>query len=257
MTNKLILKREVEEYVKVNSFEATSITKSRCIDGRYVRDGSLPATTFPGADAGAVALVFATCNRYGFELHTHKLFETFSKFVGGEKYLSFHTDEHADKDKPFGGCGHMKQIELYNEAYFIEKENYHEIYKYFSHALDSGARQDILTGSHNERAVIVVSGEPRGVYSQGEYEFEGITRHGEFFIYQKELSDMRNKKLAEALLDDKAITLFGSQDKGTLYDAFLDIGEVHVMETVSRLAKNLPVFQIVFSDQSNFEVTEL
>lgn len=231
---------------------------SRCIDGRYesqVKNDMLPALAFPGADAGELALIFATANEYGFEVDRESAFKSLVEVVGGEKNLSFHSDSHAEKDKVLVGCGHIKQISLTLSDYKLHQEQLDFIKKKFTTAQKNGAKQNILYGEHLEGAVVFILGN-YGIYPQYHLE-EHDDSVVQIFIYHQTLVDERHRVLVGTLLKNKAIKLFPGCDEDYLYQAISEMAENHLIETAKRLASRLPIFQVIFEEDGSFKINEM
>jgi len=257
--NKIILdKNQLTELIIKNKHQVNPKTKfiSRCIDGRYANDKDLPALAIPGADAGELALIYVTVNNYGLEMDEEKVWKVLVEVVGGEKNLQFHTDSHADKNIVLGGCGHMKQIRLDNKAYDITTEQLLKINGQFSKMKKLGMVELELHGEHQEVAVVMIRGD-WAIYPQLEIETAVGKRNVQLFIYHQALVDERHKILAERLIENKAITASFEFDAEYLYEALSETGENHLMETVTRLAKGLPIYQVTFKDNGEFKVEEM
>lgn len=256
--DKIILtKEQVQELVYENKYPVTEKNKflSRCIDGRYPNKKDLPPLAFPGADAGDLALIFATANSFGFTVNQQKTLDTFIEVIGGEKNFQFHSDHHGDKNIPASGCGHMKQMNLDPQAYFMEKEQLVFIADSLNKLKKQGAVETILEGDHAEGALLQVSGDysvyPRFTMDTGEGKITS-----EVFVYQTTLVNKRHSELAKKLIENKAIKLFPGTDIEYLYQAFAEMSDNHLFETAKRLAKGLPIYTVKFSDDGTFKVEE-
>ncbi|NCO88847.1 hypothetical protein AUK04_03750 [Candidatus Roizmanbacteria bacterium CG2_30_33_16] len=269
--NKIILdKNQLTEFILKSKYQVNKDLKltSRCIDGRYdkqsriqnlefrIPEMQLPALAIPGADAGELALIFATINNYGLEMDEKKVWKTLVEVVGGEKNLQFHTDSHADKNIVLGGCGHMKQINIDSKAYGITSEQFSIINYQFSQAKKLGVVETDLHGDHQEAAVVMVRGN-FGIYPQLEVETTTGKRNMQIFIYHQTLVDERHKILAKKLIENRAITAPFEFDEKYLYEALSETGENHLMETVKRLAVGLPIYQVTFKNNGEFKIEEM
>lgn len=249
LSSEQIRKLAYQNRYKVNAKNALI---SRCIDGRYPNDSMLSALAFPGTDAGELALVFAAANHYGFEVDLKKTIESFLGVIGGVLNFQLHSDTHADPTIPASGCGHIKQILLDPEAYFLEKKQVLQIQKELAVLKKNGAHETILEGDHKEGAVIQIKGN-YGI-SPG-YVFED--EMAQIFVYHTTLVNQRHRLLAKSLIEYKAVTLFSGYDHEYLYDALSEVAEDHLFETAKRLAAGLPLYQIEFGENGDFDVEEL
>ncbi len=270
MTKIILDKNQINELILINKYKIDPNSKfiSRCIDGRYDKEfriknlelrmskRQLLALAIPGADAGEMALVFATVNNYGLEMDMEKVWQTLVKVVGGEKNLRFHTDSHADANKILAGCGHIKQINLDPKAYNLEPNQINFIQTKFQKAKERGAKETVLHGEHNEGAVVMIKGN-WGIYPQSQMVIAAAERLIQIFIYHQTLVDERHKILAKKLIDNEAIRASFEFNDEYLYQALSETGENHLMETVKRLAKGLPIYQITFKDNGEFKIGEM
>lgn len=258
MSKNFLSKDQITTLIGENSYTISNIVLSRCIDGRYKNDLSLPGLCFPGADAGEIALVCATAATCGLEINLKETFDALVEVVGGVKNLQFHTDSHAEQGKVLGGCGHVKQILSDLETYNITKEQADFIAKQFTMAIKNGAKEIVLHGDHKEAAVLFIKGD-FGVLPQYKFESREGGMEVQIFIYHNTLVDKRHHLFVKKLIEHKALTLEGkSLDEEYLYSLLSEAAEVHLMETARRLAKGLPIYEVKFLEDKNiFEVTEL
>jgi len=258
MNRTILDKAQLSEFILKSKYQVNPEKKfiSRCIDGRYKNNEILPALAIPGADAGELALIFATSNSYGFEINVKKVWKTLVEVVGGEKNLQFHTDSHADRKVVLGGCGHMKQIKIDNRAYDLTDDQLSMINDQFSKIKKSGVIETELYGDHQEVAVVLIRGN-WGVYPQATIKTQIGEQDSQIFTYHQTLIDERHKILAKKLIDNKAIILPNGCDEEYLYEALSETSENHLMETVKRLAMGLPIYQVIFQEEGNFKIIDL
>ncbi len=250
--NKIILdKTQLSLLILKNRYQVDKKTKfsSRCIDGRYSNDENLPALAFPGADAGELALVLATAKMYAFEVDREKVYQSLVEVVGGEKNLHFHSDSHSNEKKVLAGCGHIKHMGLTPSDYQLDQDDVDFIRQKFEQAVKKGARQDILHGDHMEGAVVYVKGD-FGIYPRGDVGLQ-------IFEYHQSLVDQRHRSLIKTLIKNKAVKIPKGTDEDYFFQVLSDMADVQTLETVKRLAKNLPIFQVVFDNDGIFKITEL
>ena len=281
MKKQVLSVEQVRKLVGFNRYkvEAEMRLVSRCIDGRYQNkfiklkvhkvhkddtETQLPPVAVPGADAGDLALIVATGNAYGFEVDINKAYKVLAEIVGGEKNLQFHTDSHAcpedsvgaEEGPVLGGCGHFKQMTLDPKAYHLEKDQVEAVKKKFSQAKKKGAEEVVLHGEHMEEAVLLLSG-PYSVYPRFKLGTDEGSAGVEVFVYHQSLSHERYKILAGKLIKNKAVKLYNGLDHEYLYQALSETAENHLMETAKRLARGLPIYQVKFKDDEEFEVKEM
>ncbi len=256
--NKVILNTsEVQELVFANKYKVVEGTKfiSRCIDGRYQADHNLPALAIAGADAGEMAVIFATANIYGFEVDNEKVFETLCKVVGGIKNLRFHTDEHAEAEVLMGGCGHIKNISQTPDDFKVTPAQVAFIKKKAKEAVGKGAVQEVLKGDHMEGAVLVITG-PYGIFPQYVLKTSDGNITTQVFEFHKGLVDARHKVLVKELVKNKAVKLYEGCDEDYLYQVLSSTTEDHLMEIGGRLAKGLTIYSVAFEENGEFTLEE-
>ena len=79
----------------------------------------------------------------------------------------------------------------------------------------------------------------------------------EVFEYHQTLIDKRHRALAQELIKNGGVKLIEGQDEESLFEAFGDIGENHLMETLRSLAKSMPIYEVQFDEERKFKVTDL
>lgn len=254
--NKTILSQEqVQELIKNNLYKVNSGSKflSRCIDGRYKNEDNLAPQAFPGADLGELALILATGRHFGFEVDKVKAVKSLISVLGNEDNFYFHSDAHADPKIHGGGCGHFKQMNLDPEAYFLGKDDLDFIKESLGELSKKGAKETILEGDHNEGAILVVKG-PFSVQCQSIIDTNQGRKNVSVFVYHQTLTDEKHRELAKKLLETKAVTFKHGEDVDYLYQVLSETAENHLMETAKRLAPELPIYQVQFSDDGSFSI---
>lgn len=255
----IYLSREhVADLVQANKYKIDHSLQfiSRCIDDRYHNIDHPASLALPGADPGELALILATGHSYGFELNKVRVFEVLATVVGGAKNLQMHTDTHDEKKTLFTGCGHMNQIKTSLEVYNLTQEDYDFIQFSFKNAKYRHAKEVILEGEHKKNAVVIVKGD-YGILPRHYLEVNGQKLLIEVFEYHQSLVDKRHRVLAQELIKNGGVKLIAGQDEESLFEAFGDIGENHLMETLRSLAKGMPIYEVKFDEEGGFKVTDL
>lgn len=259
MSQKIILdKEQALEFVLKNKYRVDEKTKflSRCIDGRYEKAGNLPALAIPGADAGELALIFATANIFGLEINEKKALRVLLDIVGGVKNFNLHSDHHGDPKTPASGCGHVKQMKLDAKAYNLEKDQIQFLEKSLSELKKQKDNETILHGEHQEGAVIIINGD-WSVYPRGIFGTELGKTNAEVFIFHQSLVNERHRILANKLIKETAMRLFPGGDAEYLYEVLSDTTDQHLFETSKRLASGLPIYKVTFADDGQFGLEEM
>ncbi len=247
MSKMILDEQQVHEIIQENRYRVNQKNKfiSRCIDGRYQNDDNLPPLAIPGADAGQLALILATANIYGLEVNREKAYESLIEVIGGEKNLRFHTD-----------CGYIKQTDLDPEGFNLTQEDVDFIKEKLEKAKEKGAQEVVLEGEHLEGGVIIA----RGYWSlKTKYFFEMSEGKvlSQIFVFHQTLVNERHRSLVKKLLDKKAISALKDDDDDYLYTILSETSEAHLFETLKRISEGLPIFEISFEEDGNFNLKHL
>ncbi|MEK7079474.1 MAG: hypothetical protein AAB929_05385 [Patescibacteria group bacterium] len=255
----IYLSREhVADLVEANKYKIDHSLQfiSRCIDDRYHNIDHPASLALPGADPGELALILATGNSYGFKVDKAKVFKTLVAVVGGVKNLQMHTDSHNEEKDSFKGCGHMSQLETVPETYDLTQEDVEFVLASFNLAKSHHANEVVLEGQHKKNAVVIVKGD-YGILPRHYLEVNGQKLLVEVFEYHQTLVDKRHRALAQELIKNGGVKLIEGQDEESLFEAFGDIGENHLMETLRSLAKSMPIYEVQFDEEGEYEVVDL
>ena len=250
-------KEQLVSVIIENSYTVKNPLLSRCIDGRYANDSTLPALALQGADAGELALIFSTANICGLSLDMHQALQALIDTVGGVENIQFHTDSHAEKGKVLAGCGYMKLVSIDFTSYNLTEKQIEFIKTQFGKMKEQGVKEIILHGDHSESAVVFIKGN-YGIQPRFKLEKTEGGREGMLFVFHNTFVDARHRILAKKLIALKALQLEGGIEEEYLYSVLSDTCENHLMETAKRLAKGLPIYEVQFFESKNrFEVKEL
>jgi len=263
MLPKLILtKDQLYQLVQINRYpiDKINLNLSRCIDGRYQNAVGLSPLTLPGGDIGQLAIIFAAANNFGFSVDQEKVFETLIEFLQGEKNFQFHTDDHSDLKIPAGGCGYFKLIKQDPKRFFLTNKEIYFIEEKLRKLVKDGVKPTVLHGHHDEVAVVMIKGN-KGILPRFEIEttVDGETKKisSSFFVFHQTLFTKRQQKLAEILLTKKAVTLFPGLDTEYLTFTLIETGETHLFEALNQLGKGLPIYQVIFGQNLEFNIKEM
>jgi len=248
----------ISDLVEANKYKIDHSLQfiSRCIDDRYHNIDHPASLALPGADPGELALILTTGNAYGFEVNRTKVFEVLVKIVGGIKNLQMHTDTQDEKKSSFAGCGHMYQLETVPETYGLTQKDIEFVLSSFKLAKSHHAKEVILEGQHKKNAVVIVKGD-YGILPRHYLEVNGQKLLVEVFEYHQTLVDKRHRALAQVLIKSGGMKLIKGQDEESLFEAFGDISENHLMETLRSLAKGMPIYEVKFDEGGEFKVEDL
>ncbi len=248
---------QVRSFVIENRYLPKDQLVSRCVDGRYPNETELAALAIPGGDAGQLAVIYAAANQYGFMVDEQKVLYSLFDVIGGKEKFSFHSDGKNAQGTLGAGCGHLKQMQIDPEAYQLTKEQVDRILTIqIPCAVGYGARQTVLEGEHGEGAALQIQGK-YGVYPHSTIETDSGREPVQVFIYHKTFVDERHKILAKKLIEDKAVELYDELDADYLAQVLSETAESHFFETLKRLAKGKPLYNINFKDEMDFTVEEM
>lgn len=239
---------EIRDFITENNYPVGNRVMSRCIDGRYPSDESLPALAIPGADIGQMVMLFATANRMGQKLNIDLAFKALIEVVGGVENIRIHTDDsdHSDQTKIADGCGYFKYISENPEKFGVKGELIKALKIKFEELLNKGAKQEVLSGKHEEQAALIIRGDM------------GIKPDGKFFVFHETLVDERSKKLVDRLFELKAIEGLNyengliEKNKQHFMSTLREVTQMHLSLTGEKLAKGKPIFEVDFSQGSEF-----
>ncbi|MEN9328284.1 MAG: hypothetical protein RI947_1092 [Candidatus Parcubacteria bacterium] len=249
---------QAQEYIHNATYDLNHSTKyySRCIDGRYESNNTLPAMAIAGGDAGELAIFIAASNIYGFEIDAEKCMNILTDIVGGYEHLGFHTDTHAKDAVGCAGCGHLKQMRLDPATYNLTEDNIKTINNLVQKSLKKGAKEVVLQGDHHEAAVFIVNG-PYGILPQAQLQTDDGSLPVQAFVAHKSLVDARHVELCERLVAEGVIKLAEGLGEEYLYESVSQVSDDHLMETAKRLAGGLPIFSVKFKDDGTFQLEDM
>lgn len=248
---------QVELFTSLTKTQLTTKCRtSRCVDGRYKDLQDFPMIAKPGGDAGDLLAAFAALNELGIEVDSSEVVKAIVAEVGGIDKFCFHTDDHAEEEsgsKPGMGCGHLKQAKLDPEAYGVTAQQMDFIFTELPGFISSGATQEVLHGDHAEQAVIVVDSEHYGLKPQA------TAQDGTFleaFIYEKTIHEQQLDVLAselQSIIAQNGMVKEQQEIRLALEHAF----SKQLSQTLNRLAKDLPVYQVSIDEAGESNVTAL
>ena len=257
MNRPTLSKKQINDLVYDNKYKIDQSKKflSHCIDGCYANEETLNPLSIAGADAGQLAILYATANVYAFEIDEKKALDTFLEIIGGPKNFFLHSTVEANSSLPAAGCAHMIHVRSDSKAYSLEKEQLDILDTQLSSLQKKGAQQSVIQADSQEAAVLQVQGE-WGVYPQVHISTAQGTMPIQIYVFQKTLTDQRHRELAKKLIENKAVKLFDNLDAEYLYEVMSSVAEDHILETTTRLAKNLPIYEVIFKNDGSFVVED-
>lgn len=222
------------DYVHKNTVNAKLGRK--CVDGRYLPDDeNAGMISRPGADFGYVMTLMAYSNEQKLNLNAldcaKKVYEVVMSL---DSTFYMHTDSHENKSVPYSiGCGHAAKActDEFANRYELHAEDVKKALEYFKNAREMNVKIVPLTGEHKEKGVLIVNSDEYSLNSQHENDM--------YFIYDKKRDDEFLKNLVEKL-----------NMENVLYEDFQRISTTQLTVTLQLLAKDLPIFEVNFTDLS-------
>ncbi|NHZ73062.1 MAG: hypothetical protein GWP16_01135 [Nitrospirae bacterium] len=158
------------------------------------------------------------------------------------------------------GCGHIRLMLQHGDEYGIRKELVLAYLRAFHRLWWEGAPEVTLTvlpGDHEEGAVVNVR-LGAGVWDLSRIPLISPACDGrQMFINHPDVfSYLRRKTVQHLVRGQDPLAVEASQEE-TLQQAIDELAERQLGVTVGYLAKGLPIFEVVFSADGTFEVTEV
>lgn len=205
--------------------------QSRCFDN--VESGGLPLS-LPGGDMGEIALLAATGNEYGFDVHIENAAEILADLTKINP-LQTHT-----------GCNHIANVLAQPDRYHIVEDQAVFMKKYVK-----GKNKSAV-----ERGALLIINGPYTLSHSCSVTVEGYGSEVYPLLFHKTFVDIRHRALAQKLVESGVVTLFDGCDTEYLYEALCDVTQTHLFETVKQW-RGLPIYEIHFKESGEFKVTEI
>lgn len=227
---------EANTFASQNALNGVN-THSRCVDGRYEKRDDMPECSLPGADAGKLLIAFATLENLGIKVDEQtakKVLSALLGAIGGASNFHFHTDDHNTGEVALG-CGHIKYARQNPLEYGITIEIADLLKRSLEELKGQGANEEVLSGKHEERAILVVKGEKGVAPKDGE--------GNQVFVYQKTMAEKAISDFAKVLVEldelkEKNITI------EQLITTMNSITGKQLGATIGHIAKDLPVYSV-------------
>lgn len=242
------------EYHQVPETDNLAEYSFRCVDGRYtIEDCRKAILAFPGAHAGVLATLLATLrSASGDTTYDAKtVAEAFLKMAGGTQNFTFHTDNHNHGGSPAQGCGHVKLMRNNPDVYLLAAEDIEVLNNLLNLAKNEAPDVEVeLNGSHGEKAVILI---------RGRYNVPCRGNNGEIqaFTFNEYSFDVL-KHVAQHIIE-RGIVVFndGEISAEDFAGMLAETAALQLSLTVSKLAPNLPITRIDFTQGEIPVLTEL
>jgi len=80
---------------------------------------------------------------------------------------------------------------------------------------------------------------------------------GKFYIFHQTLMSKLLYKIAQELVEEKAVKLFPGCDQEYLYEVLFSSIEDNLYESIKKTGKDIPFYLVKFKDDGNFKVVEM
>lgn len=239
--------KEIVEFASANLYEVMdSNYYSRCVDGRYSENN--PGTIArAGANAGDLEAAFGALNKFEINVPNEVVLESLIQTLGGVENFHFHTDSHSEAAGM--GCGHVKHSVTDPTNYGLTLEQGDFIRFSLVELKKQGAKETSLEGEHKESGVIIIES---GNYSLKPQDTEGR----QAFVYQKTLTEQFLEKFGKILFT-KVQEKTPDISEQEFIQELISASDKQLNETVSRLAKGLPVYKVKIGEEKKLEVIKL
>lgn len=242
-------KEQLFQLVVENTYEVSPEKQFvlRCVDGNYPNEKDLPAVTFPGGDLGVLAMIYASAQSYGFEIESNRAIDTLLEISGGIENFSCYKSSNAiilSEIIPF-----YSDVEL-DDTYQTSLVQLAEEAQKKSLVLHEKPLESA------ENALVRIKG-AAGLYPQASLETEYGIKQIQVYVQQQTLLDARNKRIAQLLLGNNAITLFEGCDLEYLYEVFGEMSDYCFYYGLQKEIKQIPLYTVNFTDLAHFEIQEM
>lgn len=153
------------------------------------------------------------------------------------------------------GCGHLRLALTKSEEYDLRGPLVSSLLKGFHQKRWEGAPElelVALAGGHTERAVLLVrTAGPLQSFSRIPLVSPAVYG-AQVFVHHPRVTSYLRKQLARFLAVQ--VDICGYLDPEELHIAMERLGSVQLGQTLSALAKGLPIFEVTFQDEATFDV---
>jgi hypothetical protein len=160
--------------------------------------------------------------------------------TGGYEDFHIHSDTHHEKSAL--GCGHIREAFRDPAPYELTDASIAFLKNFLQRFEKKGGKIILLDGEHKEGAVMVVKGSNWS-----------IAPDGKMFVYHKTLDDERRRRIARLIVSHIPPGISADY----IYDMLTTIADTQRMETVRRLAGDLPIYQAQFTKDGAYTVSRL
>lgn len=238
---------QIEELITQNQYKFKGKKEeSRCFSGHYVNSDLLPALALPGGDIGEIVLVQSAAEIYGFEVDIKKSIKILQEIVGINKTTSFqHSSVNIAEQ-----CRYLHLLSESPEIYSIKKETINALFSTVEQSNLVKKTNSQQRESVKENACLIIDAE---IEILPQYMFETYMQKfdSRILIYHKKYVDQRRRTFASNLYENKVVNLYEGLSKEYLYEVLSEIGDSHVIETVTKIDPSIPIYLATLSPKGS------
>ncbi len=217
-----------------------------CIDN-YLETNFKTFLFIPGGDLGQITILFSAANSFGFEIDKEKILAIYFEFLKGENNFFLEED-----------CHYVNLLKNYPEQFQLEEKDI-KFLEEIVNTINQKPSQSVFQKDNWPQGVIMV----KGYGTIPLHNFLKIeTIEGEkiieifLIVFQQTLFEERQKILAQKLFQEKVVKLFPNLNEEYLAMSLIETGENHFYFYINHYAKNLPLYQVVFKENLQFEIKD-
>ncbi len=234
---------QIEELISENQYTFTGNTnESRCFSGHFDNSNNLPALALPGGDIGELAVLYSASLVYGFEVNLLQSAKVIEDIVGTSKNSMYqHSSLNCAEE-----CRYLHLLSESPEIYSIKKDSATDLFSTIEQSRIGSKTSSGFKELYRESACVIVEGNV-GILPQYMFETYEQKINARIFIYHKTFVDQRRHKISQALIKTKAVKLYKGLSEEYLYEVISEIGDAHIIETVSKIDSKIPIYSAVIT----------
>ncbi len=201
----------------------------------------------PGGDLGQIAILFSAANSFGFEINKEKLLAIYFEFLKGQNNFFLERN-----------CYYLNLLKNQPEKFQLEEKDI-KFLEEIVNTINQKPSQSVFQKDNCPQGVIMIKGYET-IPSRSFLKIKTV--EGEkmieifLIIFQQTLFEERQKILAKKLFQEKVVKLFPNLNEEYLAMSLIETGEEHFYFYINNYAKNLPLYQVFFKKDLQFEIKD-
>ncbi len=230
----MLTKSQLREFIKTNAFE---INKAQPGVGCIEFSQNPKKVAFPGGDIGIISLFLSSATIYGFDLKRQEFLKMYQKETVSP--LS------CEKD-----CFYTKNIISNPERFFLQRSDIEFLKEIQKKCLLEKAQKQ------KEEVFFLIKG---NAFVYQKFKIRENERTKTVFALAINIDTTTNfvKKICKQAFEEKIITLRFGLDIEYLSEVVLETLENHLWQSVVNHYKGIPIYQVRFKTENNFEIKEM